>query len=336
MLRRDDRELQFGLDPDTALILAGLPPAFDPLLELIDGTRSSAELRTAGRDLGLDAAVVDAALRTLRTSGLLERPGPGPAPVSTVRLIGAGPLGRAIGTALVAAGPEAGIFGLELSDPRTVDASLYPAHPLAGSQAEALRAELQDKSRPRHPLPEDRPRPAMGIGPHWSEFGGPGGRHRSERATERAAERAIAPALTVVTAETTETDRAITDALMRADQPHLVVRPWLGGALLGPLVVPGRSPCLGCLDLTRTGADPAWPRLLDQLSHHGDRADPVSLGWAAATATTQLVRWLRTGDADLVGATMEVTPPDYAPRLRRWSMHPGCGCSWPLAARWAS
>ncbi len=47
--------------------------------------------------------------------------------------------------------------------------------------------------------------------------------------------------------------------------PHLVVGVCETGGAVGPLVVPGRSACLRCLDLSRTDRDPAWPVVQAQL-----------------------------------------------------------------------
>ena len=47
----------------------------------------------------------------------------------------------------------------------------------------------------------------------------------------------------------------------------------------------------------------------------------------AATAALQVLAYLdgsaRPGTLD---ATIELRPPDHAPRLRRWTAHPACGC----------
>jgi hypothetical protein len=38
-----------------------------------------------------------------------------------------------------------------------------------------------------------------------------------------------------------------------------------GAARVGPYVVPGRTPCLACLEAHRRDADPAWPAVAAQL-----------------------------------------------------------------------
>src|ERR1022692_4568614 len=48
--------------------------------------------------------------------------------------------------------------------------------------------------------------------------------------------------------------------------PHLAVSASEAIGVVGPLVLPGRSACLRCLDLARTDRDPAWPLILAQLA----------------------------------------------------------------------
>lgn len=52
---------------------------------------------------------------------------------------------------------------------------------------------------------------------------------------------------------------------MRADTPHLPVAFQPGRVTVGPLVLPGSSPCLACRDAHDTDRDPAWPLLHSQL-----------------------------------------------------------------------
>src|SRR5262249_23662193 len=49
--------------------------------------------------------------------------------------------------------------------------------------------------------------------------------------------------------------------------PHLAVMAGEAIGVVGPLVVPGRTACLLCLDYVRAGNDPAWPLILAQIGH---------------------------------------------------------------------
>ena len=60
-------------------------------------------------------------------------------------------------------------------------------------------------------------------------------------------------------------------ALAGAGVPHLLGRVHVDRAVVGPAVLPGRTPCTGCLDRWRTDRDPEWPALHARLRE----ADPV-------------------------------------------------------------
>jgi hypothetical protein len=115
----------------------------------------------------------------------------------------------------------------------------------------------------------------------------------------------------------------------RAGIPHLVATVRGETGTVGPLVVPGVTSCLRCADLHRRDADPRWPGLAAQLT----RADPPPSGatltclLTAVTAAVQVLAYLDGTAAPItVDATLELRPPDLAPRLRRWSAHPACEC----------
>jgi bacteriocin biosynthesis cyclodehydratase domain-containing protein len=111
--------------------------------------------------------------------------------------------------------------------------------------------------------------------------------------------------------------------------PHLVAAVRGQTGIVGPLVVPGTTSCLRCADLHRRDADPRWPALAAQLT----AAEPPPSGatvtclLTAATAALQVLTYLDgTGTPGTLDATIELRPPDHAPRLRRWTPHPACGC----------
>ena len=69
---------------------------------------------------------------------------------------------------------------------------------------------------------------------------------------------------------------------MRSGVAHLAVRAEEAIGVVGPLVRPGLTACLRCLDLTRAGLDPAWPLILAQLA--GRAPDPPACDAALAAA----------------------------------------------------
>lgn len=137
--------------------------------------------------------------------------------------------------------------------------------------------------------------------------------------------RAEGAGLTVVTAQAAEADRGVLTQLVADSQPFLVVRASDLGAIVGPLVAPGRSPCHRCEDLYRTSVDPAWPRLLAQLCRGRPPPERLTLHWAASTAALHALSWLEGSLPDSIGAGLELAA-DRQVRLRPLRAHPACGC----------
>jgi hypothetical protein len=138
------------------------------------------------------------------------------------------------------------------------------------------------------------------------------------------------PELVIIAGEVAEPDRALTDALFRSGRPHLVVRMEPDRAVVGPLVMPGRSPCVRCQDLNRCRLDEAWPHLLAQLCRETVTPEPTLLAWAASTAAVQVRGWLAGGAPETAGSTLELGLADFRLHSRAWAAHPRCGCLLPI------
>ena len=142
------------------------------------------------------------------------------------------------------------------------------------------------------------------------------------------ASRSRAPDLVVLTQRQTP---ALAAALVRLRQPHLAVYAGEAIGVVGPLVQPGRTACLNCLDLTRAAKDPAWPLILAQLPEHAadlPACDPVLAASVAAQAASQVLAFadraaLRPAT---VSATLELVLPSWQWRRRGWPPHPACIC----------
>ncbi|MDO5682799.1 MAG: hypothetical protein Q4G46_08225 [Propionibacteriaceae bacterium] len=263
-------------------------PAASPVHEALrrfDGTHPLPEIAAGS---GLSVAQVRHLARQLQAAGLLATPPARRRP--RIRLLGAGLLGRAFAEAYAASPPGS----LQIVDPSPPPPDLYaPSLPTA---ADTLRAHLR----------------AGGFGEvstasHWYRPEGP------------------APDLTVIAFDRLECDRAITDTLLRADQPHLVLRPQPHGVVVGPLVVPGRTCCTRCMDLVRA-RDRAWPRLLAQLCLVDCPPPPELVGWTVATALLQVRAWLDGREPETLGATLEIRAGGWTVTQRHWPHHPECGC----------
>lgn len=117
---------------------------------------------------------------------------------------------------------------------------------------------------------------------------------------------------------------------------HLAVRVRDGIGLVGPLVIPGVTSCLGCADLHRSDRDAAWPAVAAQLRGTVGVADRATLLATAALALSQVNRVIAAvrghdagpdpGPPQALNATLEFDLHAGAIVARQWSTHPLCSC----------
>lgn len=329
VLERAHGQLQFGADPRWATLVTGLTEVEHTLLlGLRDADRPSTEtlLVQAGvrgipedrvRDLlgrlddaGLlaptshtsaaprvpSALLDDAAAIEAAVPGALDREVLAGRRSATVAVCGLGRLGMVVAGTLAAAG----VGTLLLDDGRPV----RPADVGVGGLRE------KDVGAPRARAAGEvvaRTYPGARVGSGRSEV----------------------PDVVVLVFEEAA-DPMRTARLMSEGVPHLAVTVREGDVVVGPFVDPGRSPCLTCLDLHRTGQDSLWPDLASQLRRAG-RLAPAALdsslaGLAGALAAAHVLAGLDGFRPATTGASIEMSIPDALPRLRRWEMHPDCGC----------
>lgn len=112
---------------------------------------------------------------------------------------------------------------------------------------------------------------------------------------------------------------------LREDIAHLPVAFDFGGVSVGPLVVPGATPCLACRDAHDRDRDPAWPMLHCQLVGRVDSPIPHALVAAAAALVEQLLRAERsrapTADSTVVRLSADGTRQRSSVRF-----HAECRC----------
>lgn len=148
----------------------------------------------------------------------------------------------------------------------------------------------------------------------------------------RSAASARPPALVVLTDGDIQDTAAV---LTRDGTPHLVASVDEHLGTVGPLVLPGSSPCLRCLELVRTALDPDWPALAAQLERptRGTPACDGVLAMAVASqAALQVLQLLEGSNPASIGGTLEFELPGWRWRRRSWPQHPGCPCAWALEA----
>ncbi|MBW0015839.1 cyclodehydratase [Mycobacterium sp.] len=137
------------------------------------------------------------------------------------------------------------------------------------------------------------------------------------------------------------TDYLVADPRMIRDLhsegvPHLPVRVRDGTGLVGPLVIPGVTSCLGCADLHRSDRDTAWPVIAAQLRDTVGVADRATLLATAALALSQVNRVIAAvrgretvpdpAPPPALNATLEFDLNAAAIVARQWTKHPLCTC----------
>jgi len=327
-LWRDTGTLQIGVDPRRARALTGLGKAA-AVVSLLDGSRDTAEVvrtaeaygirqETVYRVIGLlaSAGVLDdfpaGLLRTvpddlrsrlapeLATTSLAHGDGDGGARAlvrrsgAYVRIYGAGKVGSVIATLLAAAG----IGHVSSRDPGTVSAAdLIPgglSEADIGAPRSAGVASAIRRTAPGTRTDDDARRPDLAVLT---------GRHGPELAA----------------------------GLLADEVPHLTATAGEAIGVVGPLVIPGRSACLHCLDLARAGRDSAWPQVLAQIigrQPSTPACDCVLAASVAAQACAQVLMFVDRGRADTVtNGSLELVAPGWQWRRRSWKPQAQCGCS---------
>lgn len=335
-VERDDRTLQFGVHPSHAIMLAEVEPAVRRLIDDLDGSRTLEQV-LAESDLGEEPTreLVD----LLTAHGLIEDAAASPGPLADldrtdrdrlrpdldrlaltscdgglaaftrrragrVRIYGAGRVGAQVATLLAAAG----VGHICVVDPGTA----RPQDVVPGGLG---REEIGG------PREEGAVAAARRIAPDVNAWPG--------RSASRPADGAPHPDL-VILAPVDPLDPVLVRELLAEGIPHLPVTAFEGHGSVGPLVIPGRPLCLGCLDLTRRDRDPSWPVVNARTGGHhpGEIACDAVLSSlvAAQAAGCALAHLDGTGmTSDVVNGTLHVFP-DWRWRRRSWEPHPECGC----------
>jgi bacteriocin biosynthesis cyclodehydratase domain-containing protein len=127
------------------------------------------------------------------------------------------------------------------------------------------------------------------------------------------------------------------DGWMRTGLPHLVLRLSEGAAVLGPLVLPGETACLRCIDAHHTDIDPAWPLLVTQQAAAVSRGredtlpepvDTVLATLACAWAAREVASFAEGRRPATISTTVRLDPHLTALETHCWPRHPACGCTW--------
>jgi bacteriocin biosynthesis cyclodehydratase domain-containing protein len=312
---RDRETVQIGIDPRRAVALTGLGGAAE-VLRLLDGSRDREQVLAAARERGIPAAVTERILTLLAAAGVLDD-----VPVAALRAL---PherrrrLAAELAACSLARGhSDAGASALARRDAARV--AIHGSGRVAAAIADILVTSGVRQVIVAGPAPRAaREARARRPGPARDRRGrGPG---------------APLPDLAILVGFPAGAGSDLPGALMRSGVAHLAVRAEEAIGVVGPLVRPGETACLRCLDLTRAGLDPAWPLILAQLA--GRTPEPPACDAAlaaavAAQAAAQALVHLDRGYAarPAENGTLELVLPGWQWRRRTWPRHPACDCA---------
>jgi hypothetical protein len=133
----------------------------------------------------------------------------------------------------------------------------------------------------------------------------------------------------VILTDPAPVEPSVRESLHLDGLPHLSSTVHGSQAVIGPLVLPGRTSCLRCADLHRSDRDPCWPALAVQLttkSRHRAISEVALCVAAAGVTAGQALSYLDGQRPETLGGTVEWHLPDWRLRRRSWPPHHECDC----------
>jgi bacteriocin biosynthesis cyclodehydratase domain-containing protein len=360
MVWRDPDTLQLGIDPRRAVALRGMRGA-EPLINLLDGSRDLGQVLAAAHAQGIGRPAAERVIGLLAAAGALQD-----FPAATWRALPDGPRDRLAGelaTASLAHGYSDG-GALVLARRQAASVRVHGTGPVAASLASLLaasgvgRVSCTGAAAPAGGGERSSATPSSAgpssAGPSagaqllpWPPAGrvrlGPPGAGRSargQRSAEGARRNTAGGRRNTAAAQRLPHLAVLADGyppelpgtLVAANVPHLSMAASEAIGVVGPLVVPGRTACLSCVNMARTDRDPAWPLILAQACGRAPRPAACAAVLAAAVAaqaTAQALAFLdrATPAPAVINGTLELVLPDWQWRRHSWRPHPQCRCS---------
>ncbi len=353
---RDRDTLQLGIDPRRAVALTGAG-AVAALLSLLDGSRDHGQVLAAAQQQGISRDAADRMIGLLAAAGVLQD-----FPAAAWRALPDGARGRLAGelaSASLAYGHSDG-GACVLSRRQAARVRVYGTGAAGSALASLLTASgigqvsfvgaapADEQPREPPPRPDSRPAPA-GQAPGRGRASG------DKRPPRAGAPRAGAPRAGAAPREVQRAGRLpfrgpnagprpdlavlagghppeLPGQLVARGIPHLAVGAAEAIGVVGPLVIPGCTACLGCLEHARRDRDPAWPLILAQVA--GRAAAPAACSAALAAAVAAQAAGQALAFIDLAqppdavrNGTLELVMPGWQWRRRSWEPHPECRCS---------
>lgn len=142
---------------------------------------------------------------------------------------------------------------------------------------------------------------------------------------------ALEDARVVVLAVDRELSRDVTDDAMRWGAPFLCVsiRELVG--LVGPFVVPGRTACLRCVDLSRADLDSCWRTIVQTANATPPAAascPPSLVATTAGYAAQEVALWASGALPASCDHVVEIPHGLGEVQTVGYPPHPQCGCGW--------
>lgn len=113
---------------------------------------------------------------------------------------------------------------------------------------------------------------------------------------------------------------------LREDVLHLPVVYGDSIVRIGPIIEPGRGPCLYCLELHHTDADPAWPAISAQLWGRSASTESAVVASETASIVTRLVGSRLLSGTPGLATSIELDAATGERVSRVWVRHPDCLC----------
>lgn len=341
---RDERTLQFGVHPKKAVLLTDLAPPVRRWIDSLDGTRDLRQVVEHAATAGLDEPAARSLLDQLTGQGVLDDAATPPIPLRGLSLSERDRL-RPDLDALDLASTGAGSGHATMARRRESLIRVHGAGRIGAQIVALLAAGGVGDICVVDPEPV-RPEDLVPGGLTWAEVGltrqdaavavarrattGPGESPsvNAWTSSSQLSDGSQRPDL-VVLAPVGPLDAVLVTELISLRLPHLLVAAFEGHGSVGPLVLPGGTACLHCLDLARRDRDPSWPVVTSRLGGYpaGEIACDTTLATlVAAAATGHALAHLDGGAPVVTNGTMDVLP-DGRWKRRSWAIHPQCRCT---------
>ena len=325
-LWRDNSTLQLGIAGPHALVLTGLTPHDRAVLGMLDGTRDVDAVIAAATETAAERDAAHALLRMLERAGALDDAAVPPPALGEDDRQRLEPDALALSLRHRDPGAAARVLALR----RDAVVAVHGTGRVGSQTAMLLAAAgvgtivcLDDTPLTHADLtPGGLPRIATGSRGQITALRA----GRFTASTRASTRRPAAVTLALVTPSSGEALPEIVSGVRR--EPHLLacVRETVG--LVGPLVLPGHTPCLRCMALGRGERDPHWPLLSAQLigSPTTEPCDVTLASLVATLAAMQALAYIDDEEPQTIGGLLEFDPLSASLRRRTVDAHPACGC----------